>query len=186
MASRLPALESGSNYVNPHCPGRRVRQLGPGELPEPGAHLLTPWMGFAHHGLYVGAGNVVHYGALLYDILRRPVEEVTLESFAAGRPVFVVEHGDPCLATDEVIRRARSRLGEDRYRLFTNNCEHFVEWCLHGVARSFQAETALAFPRMLGERIEGAVLRLLRRMFAVRIPARVAVRRDVRNSRERN
>jgi len=48
----------------------------------------------------------------------------------------------------EVICRARSRVGEDRYRLLTNNCEHFCEWCLHGTARSFQVEAWLARPRL--------------------------------------
>jgi hypothetical protein len=47
----------------------------------------------------------------------------------------------------EVICRARSRVGEDRYRLLTNNCEHFCEWCLCGTARSFQVEAWLARPR---------------------------------------
>src|SRR5690349_11141432 len=141
-SARLPALETGSNYINPHLPCRTVRELSPGEMPERGAHLVTPWLGFAHHGIYAGEGRVVHYGALLYDIIRRPVEEVSLQQFAEGRPVFVVQHGEACIGADEAIRRARSRLGENRYRLFSNNCEHFVEWCLHGVARSFQAETA--------------------------------------------
>jgi hypothetical protein len=63
------------------------------------------------------------------------------------------------------------RLGEKRYRLFSNNCEHFVEWCLHDVSRSFQAELALAYPRMVGERIEGAVLGFFRRVLALFRPA---------------
>jgi hypothetical protein len=161
----LPRLEIRSNYVYPREPRRTVRALAPGELPACGAHLITPWLGFAHHGLYAGEGKVVHYGALMYDIIRKPVEEVTLERFAGGRPVFVVEHGDECLTADEAICRARSRLGEKRYRLLSNNCEHFVEWCLHDVHRSFQAETALSYPRMLGEWFQYAVLRLLRRVF---------------------
>lgn len=173
----LPALEPGSNYIHPQVPQRRVRALLPGELPARGAHLVTPWLGFAHHGLYVGEGRVVHYGALLHDIVRKPVEEVTLECFAGGRPVFVVEHGEICVEIEEAIRRARSRLGEKRYRLFTNNCEHFVEWCLHGVARSFQAETALAFPRLVGERIEAALVRLIRRVFSAPIPSATRVDR---------
>src|SRR6187402_1784354 len=107
--TRLPALEPGSNYINPNVPRRRVRALEPGEQPALGAHLVTPWMGFAHHGISVGEGRVVHYGALLYDIVRKPVEEVALESFAGGRPVFIVEHGEACLDGEEVIRRARSR-----------------------------------------------------------------------------
>jgi hypothetical protein len=136
-------------------------------MPARGAHLVTPWLGFAHHGIYAGDGKVVHYGALMYDIIRKPVEEVTLEQFAGKRPVFVIDHGEACVEAEEAIRRARSRLGEKRYRLLSNNCEHFVEWCLHGVHRSFQAETALAYPRLLSEWIEGAVLRALRRVFAV-------------------
>jgi len=165
-SDQLPRLEIRSNYVNPREPRRTVRTLAPGELPACGAHLITPWLGFAHHGLYAGDGKVVHYGALMYDIIRKPVEEVTLEQFAGGRPVFVVEHGDACHAVEVAIQRARSRLGEKRYRLFSNNCEHFVEWCLHGVPRSFQAETALSYPRMLGEWFQGAVLRLLRAAFS--------------------
>src|SRR3954470_12291763 len=119
----LPELESASNYINPHVPCRRVRELKTGEIPERGAHLVTPWCGFAHHGIYVGDSRVVHYGALMYDIIRKPVEEVSFERFAEGRPVFLVEHGERCFHADEVIRRARSRLGEKRYRLFSNNCE---------------------------------------------------------------
>jgi Lecithin retinol acyltransferase len=194
-SEQLPTFEARSNYVNPRIPCRTVRALEPDESPCRGAHLITPWFGIAHHGIYVGDGKVVHYGALMYDIIRKPVEEVTLAQFAEGRPVFVVEHGEECVATDEAIRRARSRLGEKRYRLLSNNCEHFVEWCLHGVHRSFQAETALAYPRMLSEWIEGAVLGFLRRTFSraagtratpIRVPAAVCVREPSgRNDRSR-
>ena len=137
-----------------HVANRQLRQLPDNTWPAPGAHLVTPWLGFAHHGLYVGEGRVIHYGALMYDIIRRPVEEVSLQQFSGGRPVFLVLHAESTFDAEEVIRRARSRLGEKRYRLFSNNCEHFVEWCLHGVSRSFQAETALSYPRTLGDRIE--------------------------------
>jgi len=43
-------------------------------------------------------------------------------------------------------RRARSRLGENDYRLLTNNCEHFYNWCLSGVSRSAQVERRLQLP----------------------------------------
>jgi len=167
--TRLPRLEFGSNYINPCVPRRAVFALATGQIPALGAHLVTPFLSFTHHGIYCGDGRVIHYGALMYDIVRKPVEEVSLEEFAGGRPVFVVEHGEACHVADEIIRRARTRLGEKSYRLFTNNCEHFVEWCLHGVSRSFQAETALAYPRVLGERIEGLLLALLRKLMPGRL-----------------
>lgn len=161
-------------------PDRRLRPLTPGAIPPLGAHLVTPAFGFAHHGIYAGSGRVIHYGALMYDIIRKPVEEVTLDGFAAGRPIFVVEHTEVCFDTAEVVRRARSRLGEKRYRLFSNNCEHFVEWCLHDLPRSFQAETALAYPRLVTERIERVLLTLLRHVFSWRLVARVRIRSDQR------
>ena len=147
-------------------PARPYRRLRPLEVPFPGAHLITPWLGFAHHGIYVGEGKVIHYGALVYDIIRKPVEEVTLEQFAGGRPVFVVQHEDLAFDVRVIIERARSRLGESRYRLLSNNCEHFVEWCLCDVSRSFQVERALNFPRFMGERIQAAVLSLAGRLLA--------------------
>lgn len=162
-----------TNYLRVCTERRSVRALEPGEQPPVGAHLIVPWLGFTHHGVYAGAGRVVHYGALMYDIIRKPVEEVSLEAFAEGRPVFVVEHAEVCFDAAEVVRRARSRLGEKRYRLFTNNCEHFVEWCLHDLPRSFQAETALAYPRLMGERVERFLFGMLRRLFTFRPQARI-------------
>ena len=143
----------------------------------PGAHLITPWLGFAHHGIYMGEGKVIHYGALVYDIIRKPVEEVTLQAFAGGRPVFIVQHDELPFCVQEILDRARSRLGEHQYRLLSNNCEHFVEWCLHDVHRSFQVERALDFPRFMGERIQAAITRFLGRV-ATRLlaPRKPAVR----------
>ena len=54
------------NYEIYCGPRRCVRALAPGEMPPEGAHLVTPWMGYTHHGIHVGDGKVVHYGALMY------------------------------------------------------------------------------------------------------------------------
>jgi lecithin:retinol acyltransferase len=167
------------NYEIYCGPQRCVHPLAPGEIPPLGAHLVTPWHGYTHHGIHVGNGNVVHYGALMYDVIRKPVEEVPLAAFAEGRPVYVVTHTEEAFDPAEVIRRARSRLGEKRYRLLSNNCEHFVEWCLHDVHRSFQVETALEFPRWFGEKILVAILRFARKSFRDRAPAVSRVRIDV-------
>jgi len=152
---------------------RFVRQLAAGEEPPVGAHLVTPWHGFAHHGIYLGGGRVVHYNARVYRLTRRPVEETDMRGFAEGRPVFVVDHPHQEYDSEEVIRRARSRLGEDRYHLLENNCEHLVEWCLHGVARSFQVESALDFPQRAGEWWLRNLFRLVCWLFGIKAaPAR--------------
>jgi hypothetical protein len=106
----------------------------------PGAHIVTPRRGFLHHGLYVGNGRVIHYAGLGRQFRRGPVEEVSLTTFARGRGFAVQPRTAPRFDPPVAIERARSRLGEDCYRLWSNNCEHFTEWCLNGVSRSLQVE----------------------------------------------
>ena len=125
---------------------RGDRLLDSLEQPPLGSHLVTPRRGFAHHGIYVGGGNVIHYKSITQRLRRFPVEEVSLASFAHGRAIWVRARGEPRFDGNEVTRRARSRLGEDRYRILSNNCEHFCEWCLRDEQRSYQVESLLALP----------------------------------------
>lgn len=111
-----------------------------------GAHVVTQRRGYTHHGIYVGAGKVVHYAGLARGLRRGPVEEISLSRFAAGHAVGILSGAPSKFDGQEVIRRARSRLGEDGYRLWTNNCEHFCEWCLRGESRSYQIEACLTLP----------------------------------------
>lgn len=112
--------------------------------PPLGAHLVTPRRGYLHHGIYVGQGRVVHYSARALCLIRRPVEEVSLDDFGQKKIIWVRPHSPVSYAPAEIIRRARSRLGENRYRLLTNNCEHFCEWCARGQSRSAQVESLRA------------------------------------------
>ena len=140
---------------------RSDRLLAANEEPLLGSHLVTPRRGFAHHGIYVGRGNVVHYRSVVRHFCRGPVEEVSLASFAQQRAIWVRSQSAPRFDGTEVTRRARSRLGEDRYRLLSNNCEHFVEWCLRDEHRSYQVERLLTLPRRLARLCADAMVRLL-------------------------
>jgi hypothetical protein len=114
------------------------------------SHIVTLRSGYLHHGIYVGGGQVVHYSGFAHRLRRGPVEEVSLARFGRGGPIWVKSTRPAEFDAREVIARARSRIGEDCYRLLTNNCEHFSEWCLHGESRSYQVEAWLARPaRML-------------------------------------
>ena len=141
---------------------RNDRRLLAGEEPALGAQLVTPRLGFAHHGIYVGRGRVVHYGAFVHGLHRGPVEEVSVAQFTHGHGLWV-RRANAHFACEEVIRRARSRIGESSYRLLSNNCEHFCGWCLRGEHRSEQVERVLALPRRI---VRAAGVLLLR----VRVP----------------
>lgn len=105
----------------------------------PGTQLTVQFSVYLHHGIYVGAGRVIHYAGWIRGRLGL-VEEVSLDEFTEGRPFSVGLN--PCDADcgQDIVRRARSRLGERRYDLLKNNCEHFCLWCLCGEARSIQIE----------------------------------------------
>jgi len=166
VRSRRETCDSRSN-------GRSVwgfysgdRPLAANEEPPLGAHLITPRFAYTHHGVYVGAGTVVHYGAFAYHWRRDPVEEISLSGFAHGHPVWVRSAGPDALRCEEIVRRARSRLGENRYRVLSNNCEHFSEWCVHGEHRSPQVDRLLG--RLCG--FSRALSEWMRRLTATPVP----------------
>lgn len=121
------------------------RFLSAGHEPLLAAHLVTARGLYTHHGLYVGDGRVIHYAGPFRAFFRGKVEEVSLQHFSRGRRIGVLS-GATRFTDAEIVRRARSRVGERRYRLLSNNCEHFCEWCLRGRSRSSQVER---FQRLL-------------------------------------
>jgi hypothetical protein len=127
-----------------HEPGS---SFGLGEEPPLGAHLTTARHGYCHHGVYVGSGRVMHYAGLSGGLWQcGPVEEVSLRQFGRGNAIQMVEHTTCAYTPEEIVRRARARLGENDYRLLTNNCEHFCNWCVSGVSHSAQVRQPLRLP----------------------------------------
>jgi hypothetical protein len=112
-----------------------------------GAHIVTPRRWYTHHGIYVGAGQVVHYQGPSSSLRRGRVAKVSLAEFAHGHPVRMHDEADVAYFDIEVVARACSRLGEDADDVLRNNCEHFCSWCLIGAARSPQVERLLSSSR---------------------------------------
>jgi Lecithin retinol acyltransferase len=151
-------------------------QLAQAEFPL-GGHLVSRRDGYCHHGIYVGGGKVIHYAGFCTTLHRGAVAEVTLEGFAAGHPVSVYADASVRYTGTEVVRRARSRLGENHYRLLTNNCEHFCTWCLAGVSRSEQVRVCFEHPAVAVRAIKGicsAVMAARSRQLGFAAPAVLA------------
>ncbi len=94
---------------------------------------------YKHQGIDCGDGTVIHY--------RKPseiVERTSIATFSRGNPVYVVEdYEEFCFVPDVVVQRAESRLGENKYNLLFNNCEHFTSWCKTGISDSHQVREFL-------------------------------------------
>ena len=94
---------------------------------------------FVHHGIDLGDGTVAHY------LEGREILRNSKSDFSQGESISKVYYPDGnCSATGVTLRRAMSRLGEQRYNLLFNNCEHFAHWCKTGRHRSSQVEDFLA------------------------------------------
>jgi hypothetical protein len=135
--------------------------LEAGHEPPLGAHIVSPRRGYTHHGIYVGRGRVVQYGGLSRGLRCGPVEEVPLLRFSRGRPIWVRIGEFGWKSRPEIACRARSRLGENRYHVLTNNCEHFCEWCVRGQHRSYQVDALLGLHGGAGPKLIGPLLRMI-------------------------
>ena len=108
-----------------------------------GDHLVTERTRYTHHGLYIGDNEVIHYAGLSNNMDKGKIEITSYEDFSQNKNTYIKTHFNRVYNEIESVTRAYSRLGEDEYNLVFNNCEHFVNWCIDGLARSEQVEIAL-------------------------------------------
>ncbi|MGB3294967.1 MAG: lecithin retinol acyltransferase family protein [Phormidesmis sp.] len=82
---------------------------------------------YEHHGIDCGNGSVIHYSKTGEATIAR----TSRTAFARGGAIYVKAQPTAFIPA-VVIDRAESRLGEQQYDLFFNNCEHFANWCKTG------------------------------------------------------
>lgn len=114
-----------------------------------GDHLMVSRGLYSHHGIYVGRNHVIHYSGLSDGLLSGPVTYDTIAVFSRGEEVVIREYSSSKFSGMDVVRRAESRLGEDRYDVHSNNCEDFCSWAITGESRSEQVELAESVLRVV-------------------------------------
>lgn len=86
---------------------------------------------YKHFGVELPGGGVCENSP-------RGVRVVPFAEFARSGRSWVQNPDAGPAERAEAVRRAASRIGERRYSLSGNNCEHFANWCATGVAISYQ------------------------------------------------
>ena len=111
-----------------------------------GTHIaVNRPLGYAHHGIYWGWGKVIHHSGFSAAFDKGPISYTSLEEFAAGGAVYVIEHEDQrhwkviVAAAREAEENADAP--EWQYSLTRSNCEHFAFWCATGRKHSSQVKT---------------------------------------------
>lgn len=103
---------------------------------------------YRHFGIEMQAGGVCENSP-------PGIRIVPMSDFAKGSMTWVQNPGATPEERARTVDRAASRIGERRYSLSANNCEHFANWCATGVAVSHQV---LAFLKALAEMLISVAL----------------------------
>ncbi|AMN67219.1 lecithin retinol acyltransferase family protein [Psychrobacter sp. P11G5] len=112
-----------------------------------GSHIKTSRTGYSHHGIYCGSGQVVHYSGFAQALKKGALEITTLQRFLGSETQYDIvnyPYDKVMFSSEEIVKRALSRVGEDSYNLVFNNCEHFAAWCVTGKSESKQVKAVLS------------------------------------------
>lgn len=102
-----------------------------------GDHIYTDYDHSFHHGIYCGNEEVIHY------INGSKICKTPLSKFSKKQRIRI-KYYHKHYSQARVVKRAEQRLGERKYNLIFNNCEHFASWCKTGKSRCQQGEQALS------------------------------------------
>ena len=124
-----------------------------------GDHIAFDRKLYWHHAIveYIDRKNgkigLIHYNktpeGYIQDIFSPPKRRgkacVVQETYEFKKePVYLMKHiHGRCLDPDIVVLIAKVRVGNDKYHLVYNNCEHFAMSCKTGVAASYQVQKVM-------------------------------------------
>jgi hypothetical protein len=109
--------------------------------------LEFPRVLYSHWAVYVGNGRVIHLAGEPEDACAPKDVSVRESSFwtVARTSLTKINNSfdrtERPLPPEEIVERARSKIGERGFSLLFTNCEHFVTWCRYNKARSTQVES---------------------------------------------
>ncbi len=119
--------------------------------PKSGDIIRTKVSFYYHYGIFVNENEVIQFG--LPDNVFRPASEIAVLSsdiytfigdgnLEVGQPSK--EEKKKMRPKKEIIKLAKSRIGEGGYDILHNNCEHFVNECAFGESYSSFLDEARA------------------------------------------
>ncbi len=108
-----------------------------------------------HFGVYVGDSKVIHFSSGTSNEMNPLTADIicsSLEEFTKGDHTIVDLKERSAFTKEEIVSRAKKMLGSQlgSYDPFTNNCEHFANWCKNGRAVSHQSEVIAKTNTLLG------------------------------------
>ncbi len=111
--------------------------------PKSGDIIRTKVSFYHHYGIFISEDEVIQFG--LPNDPGKPSDSICvlasdIDTFLSGGELQTAEpdkeESKKLRSKEEIIKIARSRIGEKGYDILHNNCEHFVNECAFGESRS--------------------------------------------------
>lgn len=95
---------------------------------------------YKHYAIYINDNSVIHYDGKIDDIWLRKmcIRKSTMDRFLDGKNKYYIYNNEAGYSPKDTVNRAKSRIGEKKFNLIWNNCEHFAMWCKIGKNESYQ------------------------------------------------
>jgi hypothetical protein len=100
-----------------------------------------------HYGIYVSDSCIIQYGKasdIFQDSSEVSVLEGTIQEFVGNKYIEVREYSLieklKKNSKEKIIEKAKARIGEKKYDILNNNCEHFVNECVFNKHESLEAK----------------------------------------------
>ncbi|XP_025091124.1 HRAS-like suppressor 3 [Pomacea canaliculata] len=109
---------------------------------------IGPWSFYSHWTVYIGNKLVIHKGHITNGKKGSEVRIQSLHKFAGKGKIVKNNSLDKKMRPfhpETILTRALSKIGDDSYNIFTNNCEHFATWCRYGIPVSEQVITCIRY-----------------------------------------
>lgn len=113
------------------------------DSPKMGQIIRTRVSFYYHYGIFVSEDEVIQFGLPTDPGKSADQIKVLVSDIYAFLNGGELETAKPTLAEkktmrkpEEIIKTARSRIGEGGYDILHNNCEHFVNECAFGKSNS--------------------------------------------------
>ena len=100
-----------------------------------------------HYGIYVSDSCIIQYGKasdIFQDSSEVSVFVGTIKEFVGNKYIEVREYSLleklKKNSKEKIIKKAKERIGEKKYNILNNNCEHFVNECVFNKHESLEAK----------------------------------------------
>ncbi len=106
----------------------------------PGDIIYVQRLVYKHYGVYIDKDCVIHYDGKMDDFWFRDmtVRETQMYRFLDGKKIYTICECNTEYSSEEIIARAREKIGQKDFHPAFNNCEHFARWCRCNTHKSHQ------------------------------------------------